>query len=139
MKRCCKCKEEKQLEEFSINSMRKDGHQSVCKKCRSIFDKKRHQNPIEKTRVRDKNNEMRARNIQFINNYLLEHPCIDCGEKDTVVLQFDHVRGSKKGNVSEMSQRGFGLTTIIEEIAKCEVRCANCHIRQTFNRRHNGV
>src|SRR5689334_19401205 len=67
----------------------------------------------------------RDRNFQYIYNYLLEHPCIDCGEKDPIVLEFDHVKGKKEANVGHLISGS--LEKIITEIDKCEVRCANCH------------
>lgn len=48
-----------------------------------------------------------------------------------MVLEFDHVRGVKKGDVSLMARQGLALKTIDAEIAKCDVRCANCHRRRT--------
>ena len=42
-------------------------------------------------------------------NYFATHPCADCGESDPVVLTFDHVRGTKRGNVSDMIRDGLGL------------------------------
>ena len=57
--------------------------------------------------------------------------CIDCGEKDILVLEFDHVVGNKSMNISEMRSGLYSLKKIAEEIAKCEVRCANCHRRKT--------
>lgn len=35
MKKCPKCKEEKSLSEFHIHRRNKDGHQKICKVCRS--------------------------------------------------------------------------------------------------------
>jgi hypothetical protein len=67
----------------------------------------------------------------FAWNYLLGHPCIDCGESDPVVLDFDHVVGVKRANVSMLVYRGHNLETVASEIAKCVVRCANCHRRRT--------
>jgi hypothetical protein len=64
-------------------------------------------------------------------HYLADHPCVDCGEKDLVVLQFDHVRGKKIENISLMIRLGYSEEAIHKEIAKCEVRCANCHARRT--------
>jgi hypothetical protein len=61
---------------------------------------------------------------------LLKHPCIDCGETDPVVLDFDHVRGIKRKAVALMI-KDFSWENIQLEIEKCEVRCANCHRRKT--------
>jgi hypothetical protein len=67
-------------------------------------------------------------------NYLMNHPCVDCGESDAICLEFDHVRGKKKGNIARMLGN-YGWPTIEKEIAKCEVRCANCHRRKTARQR----
>jgi hypothetical protein len=63
--------------------------------------------------------------------YLQEHPCVDCGESDPLVLQFDHVRGKKTGTIGELIGRTSSWDKIQEEIGKCQVRCANCHARRT--------
>lgn len=69
---------------------------------------------------------------QFVCEYLSNHPCVDCGEDDIVVLDFDHVRGKKTRGVSQMVQSaGYTLKRIAEEIEKCDIRCANCHRRRT--------
>ena len=70
-----------------------------------------------------------ARN--FVISYLSEHPCIDCGEADIVVLDFDHIQGKKSKNVSDMLHNNNSLNKIKEEVEKCVVRCANCHRRKT--------
>ncbi len=59
--------------------------------------------------------------------------CLDCGEKDLTVLEFDHVRGVKIKEVSKL----FNSTPemIYAEIDKCDVVCANCHKRRTMLRR----
>jgi len=50
-------------------------------------------------------------------------------------MQWDHLPGTaKKREVSNMVLRGFRRRTILEEIAKCELVCANCHAVRTFNR-----
>jgi hypothetical protein len=62
--------------------------------------------------------------------YLIAHPCVDCGEADPVVLDFDHVRGEKSENLVRLIA-AHGRKKILDEIEKCEVRCANCHRRKT--------
>ena len=65
----------------------------------------------------------------FVFEYLKAHPCVDCGESDPVVLHFDHVRGVKMMTISAAITRGT-LAALFQEIDKCEVRCANCHLRR---------
>ena len=75
----------------------------------------------------------RSRNLTFIREYKKKHPCIDCNFSDYRALDFDHVRGEKLGNVSWMASRGFSLEKIELEIAKCEIRCRNCHAVKTWD------
>ena len=70
----------------------------------------------------------RQANKERMWNYLLEHPCVDCGLDDPRILEFDHVRGEKSHGVARMvTGSTFSWKRIEAEIAKCEVRCANCH------------
>jgi hypothetical protein len=64
--------------------------------------------------------------------YLEQHPCVDCGESDPVVLEFDHRDpGAKSFNIGAASTGSIGLERVRREIQKCDVRCANCHRRKT--------
>lgn len=60
--------------------------------------------------------------------YLILRPCVDCGERDPRVLEFDHVpgRGGKLFKVSD-PPNGATLADVMAEITKCEVVCGNCH------------
>jgi len=50
-------------------------------------------------------------------------------------MDFDHREpGSKRHTVSRMIGRA-GTATILAEIAKCDIVCANCHRDRTFRRR----
>lgn len=81
--------------------------------------------------------KIRNRNKQYLLEYLQKHPCIMCGESDPVVLEFDHIDSSTKlQDVSAMATKmHFSLKRIIEEIAKCQVLCCNCHRRKTHPNR----
>jgi hypothetical protein len=59
--------------------------------------------------------------------------CADCGIKNHIVLDFDHLR-DKKYNISRMIHDGFSWKAIKKEIEKCEIVCANCHRIRTYNR-----
>jgi hypothetical protein len=84
-------------------------------------------------RARIGGERIRRRISQFIVGYLSQHPCVDCGENNIIVLEFDHVRGKKCGNVGNL--KTYSLGKVIREIEKCEVRCANCHRIVTHKRR----
>lgn len=56
--------------------------------------------------------------------------CVDCGYNEhPAALHFDHVRGKKKFVISQSV--GVSWERVLEEIKKCEVRCANCHAIRT--------
>jgi 5-methylcytosine-specific restriction endonuclease McrA len=76
---------------------------------------------------------IRARIRAHITEHLKAHPCVDCGETDPVILEFDHVVG-KDFNLSDAARKGVSMKRLKAEIAKCEVRCANCHRRKTYVR-----
>jgi hypothetical protein len=69
--------------------------------------------------------------------YLIEffktHPCVDCGETDPVVLEFDHLRDKSFAIGPALSRNSW--QSILDETKKCEVVCANCHRRRTAQRR----
>lgn len=73
----------------------------------------------------------RDKKREFILAYAHQKGCVDCGEDDPVLLEFDHVRGDKVTTVCQMAAGSFSLKRIMLEIEKCEVRCANCHRKRT--------
>lgn len=74
----------------------------------------------------------RGEKAKRVFEYLLEHPCVDCGETDPIVLEFDHRDGEVKDRaVAELVSDNCGWRKILAEIKKCDVRCANCHRRKT--------
>lgn len=67
----------------------------------------------------------------YLLTYLSKHGCVDCGERDPVVLEFDHVMGDKITELSKMAHDVRPMKVIQKEVEKCEVRCSNCHKRKT--------
>jgi hypothetical protein len=74
--------------------------------------------------------------IDAIAEYKLARGCVDCGyNKHPNALEFDHLPGAVKSfNIGE-KVGSYSLSRIMEEIAKCEVVCANCHAIRTSDRR----
>lgn len=70
------------------------------------------------------------RNAKWIFEYLLENPCIKCGEWNPVRLEFDHFK-DKVAPVSILVLNGAALKKIQTEVEKCQVLCANCHREKT--------
>lgn len=79
-------------------------------------------------------NRFRRRNKLLVIEYLRKHPCVDCGETDPVVLEFDHC-GEKRDAISSMVGWQTSWSAIEKEMALCAVRCANCHRRKTATER----
>lgn len=60
-----------------------------------------------------------------------DKPCVDCGVKYPIVaMQLDHVRGTKVAPIARM--KTTSVAKLRAELAKCDVRCANCHAIKTW-------
>lgn len=138
MKICSVCETKKPLEGFHRNKRRLDGYQSYCKTCAALRNRAYYVATPHK-QVERKANRTKAvlKGKKLVDDHFSKNFCVDCGNSDRRVLEFDHVRGIKIGNVSQMVTDGRGLEVIVAEIAKCEVRCANCHRVVTWERRIN--
>lgn len=57
--------------------------------------------------------------------------CVECGIKDILVLEFDHIdETTKTKGVSQIRKNGL-LKDLVVELNKCIVLCANCHKKRT--------
>ena len=72
---------------------------------------------------------------KFYNEIKVNAKCIRCGETHPATLQFHHLNPEQKDfNLAEAVRRGFSKERIQEEMAKCEILCANCHAKEHFDR-----
>ena len=84
---------------------------------------------LYKERINRLANERATGVRRWLDAYKIARGCVDCGFKaHHAALHFDHVRGKKLFNVSNAKS----IAGAQSEIAKCEVRCANCHAIKTF-------
>ena len=127
---CTACKLSKPLSEFH---RRGDGYQSWCKVCRRAWDAAYHarRRPISLTQKRARQQGL----IAWMRELKSSRPCTDCGGWfHPAAMTFDHLRGtSKRGDVSNLLYAGY-RKVLLDEIAKCELVCANCHAVRTFMR-----
>ena len=131
-KRCSSCGEVKPRSEFHRQRGKPDGLQTKCRQCNIAQAMAAHAANPERARARIKKraDRLKNENRRGVLDYLLDHPCVDCGETDPVVLEFDHLR-DKRLNVSAIMHRAVPFERVLAEIEKCEVVCANCHRRRT--------
>ncbi len=129
---CTSCKLRKRLIDFNFRNKALNKRQKTCRLCTRahirLHYKKNTTYYLEKAARRNAivKNELRL----LVWSYLNSHPCVDCGENDPLVLEFDHMR-DKKMNIANMIKNSASPVKIRSEIRKCLVRCANCHRRKT--------
>ena len=126
MKKCCMCGEFKELTHENFAWKKKDSgtFQSQCRPCHKEYRAQHYdinkEKYVAKARVWSDNE---AKNFF---TWLSDKSCIDCGISDIRVLEFDHVRGVKAGNISKMLG-AVSRERLLEELEKCDIVCANCH------------
>lgn len=116
MKRCSGCGCIRHAHEFNVCGTNSDGRQGYCRACHAEHAKR----PDQAAR-------RRARRLELVAelNRLKDHPCADCGGRfHPAVMEFDHVRGTK---LFAIQANSLTRPDLADELAKCELRCANCH------------
>lgn len=133
VKRCATCGELKPEDEYNWRNRLRGKRWGTCKKCQNKQTADWYQRNKETHKAQTLARKASKREVarEFVWDYLSDHPCVDCGETDPVVLEFDHVRGKKRADISKLVTEGYSLEIVQEEITKCEVVCRNCHIRRT--------
>jgi len=134
---CTRCGIEKDLADFSFRDSHAGKRQRVCKTCHRVQSRAHYANnkSAYMARSREQNRRIKLENREKLLAYLRDKQCVDCGERDPIVLEFDHVRDKKRTEVATLLRRHTTWSTILAEIAKCEIRCGNCHRRKTAKER----
>jgi hypothetical protein len=124
-KTCSRCRRSLAIEAF--NRLR-DGRQSYCRDCfRAYF---RERGDLHRAQVRATAPQRRRRSRAVVLSLLAAAECEDCGMRDVTVLEFDHV-GAKRAAVATLVGQAASRRALLEEVARCDVVCANCHRRRT--------
>jgi hypothetical protein len=137
LRKCGRCGEFKPLSEFAWRRKRRKQRDNMCRPCRSAYHREHYlankQRYIDQARARKQ--ALRLERTTYLLGYFSSHPCADCGESDPIVLEFDHLDPKAKSFDIGQSLSYRNWQSILVEIEKCEVVCANCHRRRTALRR----
>jgi len=133
MKTCTSCKQEKSLDSFGFRNKSKGLLASKCKQCQKEYYAVR----WASGKIKESNYQAKAKRVKAAQDYLwgilIQSKCWDCGERNPIVLEFDHLKDKTK-DVSKMVSQNYGVETIRKEVNKCDVVCANCHKIRTSTR-----
>lgn len=129
---CTKCLIDKDISNFSLRDMKNGRRHRICKICHSLYRKGHYLANKDKYLIKAR--KWNRKQAEVLSKYLFEKlshaKCMDCGENDILVLEFDHLE-NKKFNIALMYKNRYSLGALKKELEKCVVRCANCHRRKT--------
>jgi hypothetical protein len=131
---CTRCHEPKPPSAFAWRRKSFAQRDTYCRPCRKAY-KQAHYAAHRARYVaaaRTRKQLLIAERTAYLLDFFRTHPCTDCGETDPLVLEFDHL-ADKRFNVAK-GLRDRNWQSVLDEIAKCEVVCANCHRRRTARR-----
>jgi hypothetical protein len=133
LRTCWACDIEKPMSAFAFDNMRRGTRQRHCRSCHAK-SRRAHYLANKPEYIRRAIAQVRARreeNRRQMYQYFRTHPCVDCGESDVVVLEFDHRDPSDKIRDVASLAATRRWPNVLLEIQKCDVRCVNCHRRRT--------
>lgn len=97
------------------------------------YQRNRLQRSPDGLRTRREANERARNRMRKIVREEKDVPCADCGEKyPHYVMDFDHRDPKEKVETVGRLMTWANEARLREEIAKCEVVCANCHRERSF-------
>jgi hypothetical protein len=133
-KKCRRCGELKPIEEFVWRRKAAGKRGPYCKHCRASYAQAHYaaNRQLYIERARRRKQVVGEQRVAYLVEFLSAHPCVDCGESDPIVLEFDHL-ADKAFTIGE-GLRDRNWDSVLAEIAKCDVVCANCHRRRTARR-----
>ena len=134
LRECSSCQWLKPLSEFAFRSAHKRTLNDRCRKCHATYRRQHYLRHRDRyfSQANAQTRRNRADKLQRLREFLLNHPCVDCGETEVATLEFDHVDPSTKLMEVGRIIRHRNWSAVQDEIAKCVVRCANCHRRRTI-------
>lgn len=129
-------KKYRELNKDKIAKQRKEHRQEI----RAYHRKMYREGNVHYKKYRPRSEAYKAKvaaTYKAVCDYKLEKGCIDCGyNKHPEALDFDHLpQYEKKHGISALARSNTAPETLWAEIAKCEVRCTNCHRIKTYERR----
>jgi hypothetical protein len=135
LRRCGRCGKLKLIADFNWRRKTRGQRDNLCRPCRSEYHREHYlankQRYIEQAAASQ--HRLRLERTWYLIEYFKTHPCADCGEDDPIVLEFDHLEDKCFDIAQALPYRSW--QTILDEIEKCEVVCANCHRRRTVQRK----
>lgn len=135
-RRCCTCRVTKAASEFYFSNRARGERQKYCKECKTAYNRAWYRKNRDKQMadVQRTNRRRRAEGRALVRR-MKDRPCMDCGGRfPPAAMDFDHVRGEKVAAVSALVAQAAVLKRLRDEIAKCDIVCANCHRIRTAKR-----
>lgn len=111
---------------FSKNKSKRDWYSDTCKECNKMY-------------LRDYYSKNKSMFISDVNNrkygirkwyhdLLSSMSCSICGYNKCIsALEFHHIDNDKERNICDMVHRWCSKDSILVEMSKCSILCANCH------------
>jgi len=142
-RRVCRiCDQEGPMSDFLVSGCKG----RICAKCRYSRgmerQRQRRSTPAGRARYREYQRAASRRSYQRLKKFLDElrsKPCTDCGGTfPSVCMEFDHRDGRGSG-LTVTTAAGGSMATLLAEIERCDLVCANCHRIRTAAQRNSGA
>lgn len=140
MKTCIKCKKEKALDCFGVESKRPDGKKGFCKECASILRKRYYKSELSVARTMKWRKKNYAKNLQYMANYRRKlkqqvidgygGKCVCCGETEIVFLTLEHLQGDGEKHRGGRNSGSYGAYRDVIKRGfppECTILCMNCN------------